>query len=148
MLLPREVLAPQQQENSEQKLIASNLTDTADTGKIPFRPTPLSPRMRRNRSCLLALLLLPAAISQVAHAQTTATFSYDSLQRVTGAAKSDGSNLQYQYDANGNLISLIRTNPAALPPGQAIDVNLDAPGQLSTPDVNPTDSGGSKVDTA
>lgn len=37
-------------------------------------------------------------------------YSYDSLGRVESAVYPDGTKITYTYDANGNLLSIVKTN--------------------------------------
>lgn len=72
------------------------------------------------------------ALWSAARAQTTTTYSYNSLQQLTGASSGNGANTQYQYDANGNLTSIAGTNPSASILNQSVDVALAEPGQSAT----------------
>ena len=73
--------------------------------------------------------LIPAAAS----AQTVITYTYDALQRVTGASVQGGSTIQYAYDQNGNLTSITSANSSSsLTPNEPLDVNLNVPGQSAT----------------
>ena len=74
-------------------------------------------------------VLIPIAAS----AQIVTTYSYDSLQRLTGTSVQGGSSTQYAYDANGNLTSVTSTNASSnLAPNQPLDVDLSVPGRSAT----------------
>lgn len=52
-------------------------------------------------------------LSQVTQDVQTRSFAYDSLSRLTSATNPEGGAVQYQYDANGNLILKIDPRPRA-----------------------------------
>ncbi|MFC1601372.1 hypothetical protein ACFL34_03395 [Candidatus Sumerlaeota bacterium] len=67
----------------------------------------------KNKARLLSILALGGAFLLLSHitfaAQTTITYSYDKVYRLTGASYShDNSVTSYTYDANGNRLSMHR----------------------------------------
>ena len=60
---------------------------------------------------LLAFVVLLVG-SQASHAGVS--YAYDDLGRVTQATYTDGSIVQYQYDANGNIVAINRLQTSAL----------------------------------
>lgn len=77
------------------------------------------------------IVLFAVLVSGGAGAQTVTNYSYDSLQRLTGATTGSGG-IQYSYDANGNLTSITRTSSSSLSPNQPLDINLNVPGQSAS----------------
>lgn len=93
--------------------------------------------------CLFAFL-----VAQQLNAATF-TYSYDSLNRITNTAYSDGSREGYSYDPAGNRLSritlaatsLLDTTPPSIPTNLA--TNLFTPSQLSITWNRAFDTGGS-----
>lgn len=102
------------------------------------RKPPRAPRL------VAPIVVLAALISGGAAAQTVTNYSYDSLQRLTGATTGSGG-IQYSYDANGNLTSITRTSSSSLSPNQPLDVNLNVPGQSASFTFSVTGDGNAAI---
>jgi len=77
--------------------------------------------------CTCAILLI-APFGQL-FAQSTSTYSYDNLKRLTQASATSGESLQYDYDPDGNLVSINTSNATTLSLNHALDVNIQSPGE-------------------
>jgi len=58
---------------------------------------------------IVAGLLLWSATARAAE-----TYTYDTMGRLTGVAYQDGSEIQYTYDANGNILSVVTSSTGAV----------------------------------
>lgn len=97
---------------------------------------------------LREVFVISAALAAALNAQTT--FEYDTLNRLTRATYSDRTTITYVYDAAGNRLSEVISNPAISVPTIGVDkTNLSfslAPGQTSSAQViTLTNSGGGSL---
>lgn len=87
----------------------------------------------RTRSRVLLLLAVAASgvfsYSTCAVAQVATTYSYDGSNRLIQALASNGSGVQYQYDAAGNVRALTPVTPQALGSGSVDTVSWSTPGE-------------------